>query len=101
MTERINIPYNRKGDPDVHHIVIPAGYISLEDLLSHLGYQLGIPGQLEVELSAVLAAEHSAGRREMAEQIQAVSTGHVTYNPDFEAQLRIVNAELTGYTNGR
>lgn len=42
----INIPYAVKGNPDMHTVLIPAGFISPEDLLAHIGHQLGIGDQL-------------------------------------------------------
>ncbi len=96
--DRINIPFGRKGDPDVRTVVIPAGYISLEDLLSHVGFQLDIGNDLVDELQGQLAAEHAAGKREMAETLQrVVDNSSASVAVDMEAAHRILTAETIGY----
>ena len=100
MNERIKVPYARKGNPDAHTIVIPAGYISLEDLLSHVGFQLGMGDTLVDELNGLLAQEHTAGKRELAEVLSR-ATHTAAYTPDMEDAHRILMTEELGYANVR
>lgn len=100
MSERIKVPYARKGNPDVHTIVIPAGYISLEDLLSHVGFQLGMGNELLDEFNGLLAQEHTAGKRELAEVLNR-ATHSAAYTPNMEDAHRILMAEEIGYANVR
>lgn len=95
---RVSIPFARKGDPDVRTVVLPAGFISLEDLLSHVGYQLDMGNALVDELDRQLDAERRAGRREMAEALQAqIDQRTAGVKVDMESAHRILTAELTGY----
>ncbi|ATS92432.1 hypothetical protein PGT2_g00014 [Escherichia phage PGT2] len=100
MSERICVPYARKGNPDVHTIVIPAGFISLEDLLSHVGFQLGMGDQLLDEINGLLAQEYTAGKRALAEVLSR-ATHSATYTPNMEDAHRILTAEELGYANDR
>lgn len=100
MNARIKVPYARKGIPDVQVVAIPAGYISLEDLLSHIGFQLGMGNELVDELNGLLAQEHTAGKRELAEVLNRV-THSAAYTPNMEDAHRILMAEELGYANVR
>lgn len=100
MSELIRVPHTRKGNLDDHIIVIPAGYISLEDLLSHVGYQLGMGNELVDELNGLLAQEHTAGKRELAEILNR-ATHTASYTPNMEDAHRILMAEEIGYANVR
>lgn len=93
---RVSIPFARKGDPDVRTVVLPAGYMSLEDILSHIGYQLDMGNALVDELNRQLAVEHIAGKRELAEALQAVGPT-ATHRVDMDKAYRILTAELIGY----
>lgn len=103
MTERLNIQFTGRGkrigeEGQTMDVKIPVGFISLEDLLSHIEYQLGAGTLLTDELNHQLAEAHCEGRRDLAEQFQALTTQQTAgVRVDMEAAHRIITAELLGY----
>lgn len=94
IEQNIHVPYSLKGDPDMHTVQIPAGYISPEDLLTHVGYQLGMGDSLLRAFEDLLQAEFQAGADTVG---QDETGGDAEYDPDWDSVLRIQTAEVTQY----